>query len=184
MLTALWNCANRIRFFCGGCKAGKSLVTNGLIRVRNRGKLTIGNHVRINSGVMANPIGGSPCTILTVQPGAKLEIGDGAGLSNCAIFASESISIGRDVLIGAGAKIYDTDFHPVSFEARKAGAAPKHSPIVIEDGAFIGAQSIILKGVRIGQRSVIGAGSVVTKAVPGGEVWAGNPAKFIRRVDD
>ncbi len=52
----------------------------------------------------------------------------------------------------------------------------------IEDNVFIGANCIILKGVKIGDRSIIGAGSVVTKNVPSDQIWAGNPAKFIREI--
>ena len=55
-------------------------------------------------------------------------------------------------------------------------------PVEIKDGVFVGAHSIILKGVTIGEGSIIGAGSVVTKSIPAGEVWAGNPAKFIRKI--
>lgn len=54
-------------------------------------------------------------------------------------------------------------------------------PVSIGNGAFIGAHSIILKGVSIGEKSIVGAGSVVTKGIPDGEVWAGNPAQFIRK---
>ena len=52
----------------------------------------------------------------------------------------------------------------------------------IENNVFIGANSMILKGVKIGDRSIIGAGSVVTKNVPSDQIWAGNPAKFIREI--
>ena len=53
---------------------------------------------------------------------------------------------------------------------------------MIKDNAFIGAHSIILKGVTIGENSIIGAGSVVTKSVPDNQIWAGNPARFIRNI--
>lgn len=53
--------------------------------------------------------------------------------------------------------------------------------MVINDNVFIGARCIILKGVTIGSKSIIGAGSVVTKNIPEGEIWAGNPAKFIKK---
>lgn len=53
---------------------------------------------------------------------------------------------------------------------------------MICDNVFIGAKCIILKGVTIGENSVIGAGSVVTKNVPANQIWAGNPAKFIKNV--
>ena len=59
----------------------------------------------------------------------------------------------------------------------------KSAPVLIKEGAFIGAHSIILKGVTIGKHSIIGAGSVVTKSIPDGEIWAGNPARFIRKID-
>lgn len=57
---------------------------------------------------------------------------------------------------------------------------PPAKSIYIEDGAFIGGNSIILKGVKIGKNSVVGAGSVVTRDIPDGEIWAGNPARKIR----
>ena len=55
-------------------------------------------------------------------------------------------------------------------------------PVLIKEGAFVGAQTIVLKGVIIGKESIVGAGSVVTKSIPDGEIWGGNPAKFIRRI--
>ena len=54
------------------------------------------------------------------------------------------------------------------------------APIVIDDDVLIGARCIILKGVHIGARSIVGAGSVVTGDIPAGEIWAGNPARKIR----
>lgn len=175
-----WNVLNRLRM--GGVQIGKNFRSCGLIRVRNRGKIVIGNKVTINSAPMANPIGGQERTILVAQKGAKITIGDGAGISNCAIFASESVTIGKQVMIGAGVKIYDTDFHPVEFTERMENKPAKKAAVTIADGAFIGAHSIILKGVTIGKKSVIGAGSVVTGSVPDNEIWAGNPARFIRKI--
>ena len=55
-------------------------------------------------------------------------------------------------------------------------------PVHIGENVFIGGHCVILKGVTIGDGAVIGAGSVVTKSIPAGEIWAGNPAKFIRKV--
>ena len=175
-----WNTLNRLGM--GNAKIGKNFRSCGLIRVRNRGKIAIGDKVTINSAPMANPVGGQGQTILVAQKGAKITIGSGSGLSNCAIFAAEGVTIGKQVMLGAGVKIYDTDFHPVDFTARMEKKPPKKAAVTIGDGAFIGAHSIILKGVTIGEKSVIGAGSVVTKNVPDHEIWAGNPAKFIRKI--
>lgn len=116
--------------------------------------------------------------------GGTLLIGDGVGISNSAITCWERVEIGNNVLIGSGVRIYDTDFHPLEssyrYGEKKDGSRTIHDPVYIEDGVFIGAGSIILKGVRIGKNSIVGAGSVVAKSIPEGEIWAGNPAKRVR----
>jgi acetyltransferase-like isoleucine patch superfamily enzyme len=91
------------------------------------------------------------------------------------------VTIGAHVSIGANARIYDHDFHPLDPELRRRNATSNVStrPVVIGDDVFIGAHAIILKGVVIGARAVIGAGAVVSKDVPPGEVWAGNPARKV-----
>jgi acetyltransferase-like isoleucine patch superfamily enzyme len=108
------------------------------------------------------------------------------GISQAAIICHLSIQIGNNVKIGGGARIYDTDFHAIDPKLRLNPitdfANKVKIPVVIEDNVFIGAHSTILKGVTIGQNSIIGACSVVTKNVPLNEIWAGNPAKFIRNV--
>lgn len=58
----------------------------------------------------------------------------------------------------------------------------KTAPIVIGDYVFIGARCMILKGVTIGDRSIVAAGSVVTKSIPADELWGGVPAKFIKKL--
>lgn len=120
--------------------------------------------------------------------GGVLSIGDNSGISNTAITVAESINIGRNVFIGAGCKIYDTDFHPIEAEFRFGSNADitrtKTKRVIIEDGAFIGGHSIVLKGTHIGENSVIGAGSVVTGNIPANEIWAGNPVRFIRKIKE
>ena len=72
----------------------------------------------------------------------------------------------------------------IEFQARRFYKVSNFftAPIVIGNDVFVGANSIILKGVTIGDRAIIGAGSIVTKDIPKDEVWAGNPAKFIRKI--
>lgn len=183
LLSLFWNVVNYPILKANRCVIGDNFRPKGRIRIRCRGRITVGNDVSINSSIMANPLGGNVCTILVAQPGASIQIGDRSGISNAAIFASKGITIGNDVMIGAGVKIYDSDFHPVEFAARQRHDTPKAAEVIIEDGAFIGAQSIILKGVTIGRNSVVGAGSVVTKRIPENQVWAGNPAHFIRGLE-
>jgi acetyltransferase-like isoleucine patch superfamily enzyme len=116
---------------------------------------------------------------------ASIEIGDDVGISGTTICAAVSIRVGNRCLLGADTMIFDTDFHPLSPDGRRY-ARPEwkeiSSPVVIEDDVFLGARTIVMKGVTIGTGSVIGAGSVVTKSIPAGVVAAGNPAKVIRQI--
>ena len=126
--------------------------------------------------------GGGKTYLVTGKNGC-IVIGNQTGMSNCVIFSSERIEIGEEVTIGAGTKIYDTDFHSTNPDHRIHGNKDVHSaPVEIGDRAFIGGGVTILKGVHVGKASVIGAGSVVSHDIPDGEIWAGNPAKFIRKL--
>ena len=87
------------------------------------------------------------------------------------------------MLIGAGCLIADSDFHPIAYADRDIPEKTLNAPIHIAAGAFIGARSIVLKGVTIGRGSVIGAGSVVTRDIPPGVIAAGNPARVIRQIE-
>jgi acetyltransferase-like isoleucine patch superfamily enzyme len=175
---------NKIIMRLKGKKFGRNLKTYGCMFIRGTGSIIIGNDVTITSCRETNPIGGDTKTILFAKNKSKIIIGNHVGLSNASLVAMNSIVIDNDVLIGGGCKIYDHDFHSLDFETRNqsgnAGVIAK--PVHIKRGAFIGAHSIILKGVTIGEESIIGAGSVVTKDIPDGEIWAGNPAKYIRGI--
>lgn len=164
---------------------GEGLKINGKIYVCGCGTIEIADNVTINSSRRSNQIGGDTRAILNTSHHGAIRIGRGSGLSNCTIVSRESVTIGEDVRIGGSCRIYDTDFHSVTFEDRIENG-DRHvisKPVTIKDGAFIGAFSIILKGVTVGSHSVVGAGSVVTKDIPDGEIWAGNPARFIKKVD-
>ena len=158
----------------------------GILFVRNKGCMQLGKEIRINSSLISNPIGGSTKTCLvTYSLGARLVIGDRVFMSNAAIVANREISIQDDVYIGASVKIYDTDFHSTYWYNRVLGAKDpdiQSKPVTIKKYAFIGAHSIVLKGVTIGQGAVIGAGSVITRDVGDFEMWGGNPARCIRNI--
>lgn len=147
---------------------------NGKIyMVSDKGAVSFGKDVRINSSLRSNPIGGSSRTILFAEPGAQIMIGNGVGISNSAIHASKSVIIGDNAMIGGDCKIYDTDFHSIFYDKRMQNIGTKAEPVVIGRGAFIGAGSMILKGVHIGEESVVAAGSVVTRDIPEKELWGG-----------
>ena len=149
------------------------------------GRCRIGKNFSMNNGIKGNPIGCySRCTLF-VDRNATLTIGDNVGISQTALICHKSITIGNHVKIGGGVKIYDTDFHSLNPQIRQSNEDIKNrqeKPVVIHDNVFIGAYSMILKGVEIGENSIVGAGSVVTKSIPANQIWAGNPAKFIRNI--
>lgn len=158
----------------------------GKIFITGHGTIVIGNHIRINSCLESNPIGGDTRTVFNTFNHGTITIGDNSGISNCAICSRERVEIGKNVMIGGGTQIFDNDFHSLALNNRlfqKEQDIPT-KPVIIKDGVFIGARCIILKGVTIGYNSVIGAGSVLTKNVPDNEIWAGNPASLIRRLHD
>lgn len=120
---------------------------------------------------------------IIVAKGGDINIGGGVCMSGCTIYAMSGITIGRNTDIGAGCKIIDNDFHPLPYSQRH----PKEQldkvrkrPIEIGEGCFIGANSIILKGTKLGKNVVVGAGSVVSGTFPDNVIIAGNPAKIIK----
>lgn len=163
-------------------------ITNGspYVSVAKGGSMTIGLNFCMNNGMYGNPIGcNQPCTFF-VDTKCKLSIGNNVGISQTSLLSYDSIEIGNNVKIGGGTHIYTTDFHSLNPKYRCLSSEDyrhrKCAPVIIKDNAFIGARSIILKGVTIGKNSIIGAGSVVTKSIPDNQIWAGNPARFIKNV--
>lgn len=176
---------NKFIFKLFGVKYGKGLKISGTVCVVNKGKITLGNNVRINSNVSSCPVGGPYKTSFLTESEGEIIIGDNVGMSGAAIVSREKVTIGNNVMLGSGTCIYDTDFHSTLLSDRISVPEKgiKSAPVIIEDGVFIGARSIVLKGVTIGENAVIGAGSVVTKSVPAGEIWGGHPAHFLKKVE-
>ena len=151
-----------------------------------KGKFSIGKSFIMNNGKYNNVIGRQQPCYFVVGKKAHLEIGNNVGISASAIVCHLKITIEDNVRIGGNCIIYDTNFH--SLDANERVATPEiidnvnRKPVVIKKNVFIGAHCIILKGVTIGENSIVGTGSVVTKSIPENEVWGGNPASFIRKI--
>ncbi len=156
----------------------------GILSIRGSGRLEFGKNIIINSCYSSNPVGLAIKTAFYLSPDSEIIIGENVGISNTLFYSKIKIIVEKNVLIGGGCQIYDSDFHSIEYNERifKGDNAVKIAPVIIREGAFIGASVIILKGVVIGKRSVIAAGSVVTKSVPDDEIWGGNPAVFIRNI--
>lgn len=145
-------------------------------------RILVGKRVIFNSSIPRNTLEArGPNILKTLIRGAQIEIGADTGLTSATISAACHIKVGQRVLIGAGVLITDSDHHAVFVEEvnlRRHAPFPEPRPehaVSIEDDVFIGARSIVLKGVTIGKGSVIGAGSVVSRSIPEGVVAAGNP---------
>ena len=173
----------RLQFGLAGVAWGTGWRLYGLpiIQKHRRSTFVIGAGLELRSTVRANPLGAThPVILSTRRPGAILQIGGHFGMTGGSIVAEERITIGDRVTVGANSIIADTDFHPLDALARQntpldGGTAP----ITIEDDVFIGMGTLVLKGVTVGARSIIGAGSVVTRDIPPDVIAAGNPAAVI-----
>jgi acetyltransferase-like isoleucine patch superfamily enzyme len=145
-------------------------------------EIVLGDQLSLRSWPRTNPlVPHHPVVFATRRAGSAIRVGDGCGFTGTTFVAADHIKVGNRVQIGANASVVDTDFHPLRPAERmrnfNAGAA---APIVIEDDVFVGMDSLILKGVTVGEGSVVGAGSVVSRDVPSGTVVAGNPATVVR----
>ena len=167
-----------IRIRKNGVQLGDGIIINGVPLIHTqKGKLKIGDGTRINSGIKYNAIGGNQeCSFITRENG-EIIIGKNVGISNTAFVSQTNITIGDDVLIGGSCCIYDTDFHSLNYEERKMRSNPGtvSRPVIIKKGAFIGAHTIILKGVTIGEKAIVGAGSVVLNLSGRGRYGLGTP---------
>ena len=173
------------------------------VRARTEGMLPCANQrtMLLGRGLVAfgrNVMFGwqqSPCFESTYAyiearfPKSKITVGDDCIFSNAAAIVSEhegedaSISIGARCVFGVDFRCYDSDFHALQAEHRNDRAYIKTAPVSIGDDCFFGERCMVLKGVTLGNRCVIGAGSVVTKSFPDDSLIAGNPARLIRRIE-
>ena len=152
-----------------------------VIQRHRHSRIRIGRAINLRSTPRSNPLSPNhPVVISTRRAGALLSIGDDFGMTGGSLVCDERISIGDRVWVGANAVICDTDFHPLDPETRRTRPLDGNSaPVEIADDVFIGMNALVLKGVRIGERAVIGAGSVVSRDVAAGAIVAGNPARVI-----
>ena len=173
---------NRMILKSHGVVFGKNIQIPSKVLWLIRGaRITIGDNFYLSSGNGVNPIASNLQADVYVEPGAALTIGNNVGMSSTRLWIHESARIGTNVKIGGCVLITDTDAHPMDYMARRSSnEGTKSAPVVIEDDVWIGAHCIILKGVTIGARSIIGAGSVVTKSIPADCVAAGNPCRVIK----
>jgi acetyltransferase-like isoleucine patch superfamily enzyme len=145
----------------------------GRVRLTNDGSIVFGDRIRFYAQHSSSSI--------TVFSGGRLVVGDRTVFNfGLDLAVTGSVEIGHDVMIGTHVMIIDNDFHdPIDHDRM-----PEPRPVVIGDGAWIGNRAIVLPGVTIGERAVVGAGSVVMTDIPPHTLAMGNPARVIKRLSE
>ena len=154
---------------------GPHLGIRGKLIITGPGKVIIGAHCFFDSATR------QPNKIQTFDPAATVTIGDACYLNGLEIAAQSSVTLGN-LCIVADCLIMDTDFHSVETNRHDAGAPVQTRPVAIAENVWIGNRTIILKGVRVGENSVVGAGTVVRQSVPANAVVIGNPQQIVKRL--
>lgn len=180
----LWN---RVIFKLCGVKYGHNMrIYNHFYLNKYEGaSISIGDNFIFTNGEAFNPLCRNLRGCIFADKGASIKIGHNTGISSACIWAANSVTIGNNVKIGGDCIILDTDAHSLDYLMRrnqkKDHSETKSSPIIIEDDVLVGTRCIILKGVTIGARSIIGSGSIVTKSIPSDCIAAGNPCHIIKK---
>ena len=181
----IWKLINKILFSLKRVELGSNpqIYKKVYLQIRN-GKLTIGNNFTLTSGNCINPLCRNIRACIHITHGGVVKIGNNVGMSSPCIWVRNSLTIGDNVNVGGNCIIMDNDAHEIDYKARRGEkkGEVKSSPIVIEDDVWLGANVMVLKGVKIGARSIIGAGSVVTIDIPSDCIAVGNPARVIKKL--
>ena len=150
------------------------------------GKGTIHFAERVNIGYYPSPFFYSSNAHFEARTlESRITIGNNVYFNNNFVaIAEKSISLGNNILIGTNVEIYDTDFHNINPSLRFGGHTYEKEDVIIEDNVWIGSNVKILKGVSIGQNSVISNGAIVTKNIPANVVAGGIPATVIKSLSN
>ncbi len=156
-----------------------------IIQKHSGSQILLGDGLELRSWKRSNPLVPNHAVVFATRTAeAIICVGNHCGFTGATLVAVKRIEIGNRVMLGANVTITDTDFHPLDALERIAHpSAGKSEPVKIEDDAFVGMNTVILKGVTIGRGAVVGANSVVTVDVPADMIAAGNPARVIRPVN-
>ncbi len=168
---ALSSALSRLSLGWQGCHVGKNFRTSGpcSFKARTAGSIRIGDNVTLLAHWRTNRVGLCGRVLLHTLGDGQIEIGDHTGASSVVISSRSQIKIGRFCKLGGNVRIFDHDFHALDPAIRRGpndAANARSRPITIGDDVFIGTNAVILKGVTIGDRSIIGAGVVVNFDVP------------------
>lgn len=186
ILKTWWQITVPMRLRALGVELGKDVCFYGMpiVSMAEKSRIFIGDRVTLCSDSRFTALGvNHPVVLRTLRPHAEILIGADTGISGGTICAALSVKLGRECLLGANVTIVDTDFHAIKPKGRRFNNNPSDigaSAVNVEDNVFVGTGAIVLKGVNIGECSVIGANSLVIRPVLKNMIVGGNPAKFLR----
>lgn len=170
---------------CSGVHADGSVTVKGWphLEIDRGASVRVGKRVTLNSSNHSYHVNmHSPVKLYAEGQGTQIIIGADTRIHGTCLHACERIEIGEKCLIAANTQIFDCSGHDLSFEniETRLNTKGQAKPVIIEDCVWIGANCLVLPGVRIGRGSVIAAGSVVTKSIPPMSLAGGNPARVIK----
>ncbi len=164
---------------------GDRFIGKPVIKIHPSAKVSIGDKFVCRSSPLYTS-GNFCCSKIDVRQSAILKIGNQVGITDSVIMCHKKVVIGNYVNVGNGTIIMDTNFHSLDWRIRENRSLDvinaKRAPIDIGDYVFIGARSIICKGVSIGEKTIIAAGSVVVNDIPSGVIAGGNPCRVIKTI--
>ncbi|RKN35234.1 acyltransferase [Micromonospora musae] len=150
---------------------GRDVEIRGRIRLRRGVRVSIGDRTRVNK------------LVRFAGPG-EVRVGSDCLLNATWIGTWTSVTVGDRCLL-SDCELLDNDFHNLPPAQRHAPPTPAtRAPIVVEDNVWIGAHALVLKGVRVGRDSVVGAATVVRGDVPPGVVVVGDPQQTVKKFND
>jgi maltose O-acetyltransferase len=124
-----------------------------------------------------------PNVLITYNPNVVIQIGDNTRLNGAGLMAACGITVGCDCLLGS-AVVVDTDFHSIDPDRRtNPNAKVRSAPIIIGNNVWLAGQTVVLKGITIGDNSIVGFRGVVTRDVLSNVIVAGNPARVVKQLD-
>ncbi len=158
---------NRVQF-------GRNFETNGRLVIQGPGRVVFGDDIKAWCHAEKN-------VFITYTPDSRITVGRGTRLNGAGVMAYTHIRIGARCILGSTV-VFDSDFHPLDPAHRHDRDAPVAcAPITIGENVWLGGQSAVLKGVTIGENSVVAYRAVVVGDVPPNVVVGGNPARVVKQ---